>query len=249
MRIFETHAHLDFADYDKDRDQVLRKCFESGVERIINIGIDLETSKNSIALAKKYKQIYATVGFHPSDAETYNEQALFELLKQPKVVGIGEIGLDYYRMRNTKEVQKKVFSRQVEIAVEKKLPIVVHNRDAHEDCLEILERHKPEKVVFHCFSGDELIAERILGNGWKISITGVVTFKNSQIDGVVRMLPKDQFFIETDCPFLAPVPHRGKRNAPYYLQYVIEKIAEIKRVSPRQVAEASYENAERFFGV
>ncbi len=249
MKIYETHAHLDFADFDKDREQVIRKCFDSGVERIINIGIDYETSLNSVKLAAKYDKIYATVGFHPHDADKFDEVQLLELLQKPKVVGIGEIGLDYYRMHNTKPIQKKVFTRQVEIAVEKKLPIVIHDRDAHEDCLDILESLKPEKVVFHCFSGDELIAERVLENGWFISITGTITFKNNIMDGVVGMLPKDRFFIETDCPFLAPVPYRGKRNAPYYLRHVIEKIAEIKRVSPNMVADASYQNAEKFFGV
>ncbi len=249
MRIFETHAHLDFEDFDKDRDQVIKKCFESGVERIINIGIDYETSLNSVKLAAKYDKIFATVGFHPHDANKYDEAQLKDLMQMPKVVGIGEIGLDYYRMRNTKQVQKDVFERQIGIAIDRNLPIVVHNRDAHDDCLDILESMKPKKVVFHCFSGDEAVAERVLGNDWFISITGTVTFKNSHQDGVVRMLPKEKFFIETDCPFLAPVPFRGKRNAPYYLRYVIEKIAEIKRVAPNQVAEQSYLNAEGYFAV
>ncbi len=247
MKIFETHAHLNFKDFNKDRDELIRKCFQSGIEYIINIGLDRETSEASIKLAEKYEQVYATVGYHPHDAEKFDKDVILKLAKHPKVVAIGETGLDFYRNLSPQEVQKKVFSEQVQIALTMNLPLVVHDRDAHVGCLQILEKFNPQKVVFHCFSGDEIFAEKVIANGWFISFTGSITYKKSTLENVIRMVPEDRFFIETDSPFLSPVPCRGKRNSPLNLRYIIEKIAVIRRISPKQVAEITFKNAQNFF--
>lgn len=247
MKIFETHAHLDFKDFDKDRDELIGKCFQNGIEKIINIGVDEETSLRSIELAQKYDYIYASVGFHPHDAEKYSPEILLKLLKNKKVVAIGEIGLDFYRNLSPKEVQEKVFEEQIQIAKQSNLPIIVHDREAHEDCLKILKKYQPLQVVFHCFSGDELFAEQVLNEDWFISFTGTITYKNNRLENVVRMVPNDRFFVETDSPYLSPHPRRGKRNSPLNLTYIIEKIAELKGYSPKQIAEFSYQNAYNFF--
>ena len=247
MKIFETHAHLDFSNFDKDRDALLQDCFAKGIEHIVNVGVDEKTIIASIKMAEKYPQVYATVGYHPHDAEAFDAEIVRKYAKHEKCVAIGEIGLDYYRNLSPKKVQKQVFEEQIKIAMEMDLPIVVHDRDAHEDTLEILEKYMPPKVVFHCFAGDELFAQKVLNNGWKISFTGTITYKNSLLGNVVRMVPNDAFLIETDSPYLTPVPFRGKRNDPTKLRYVIEKIADLKRIPPKKVAEYAYQNSVRFF--
>ncbi len=249
MEIFETHAHLNLSHYDKDREQIIQECFNSDIKYIINVGFDQESSEAGIKLSEKYKEIYASVGYHPHDSDSVSIDVVRKLAKHRKVVAIGEIGLDYYRNLQPKNVQKKAFAEQIELAIELNKPIIIHDREAHEDCLSILEKFNPQKVVFHSFSGDEIFAEKILSKGWMISITGVVTYKNSNLPNVIRMLPKDQFFIETDSPYLPPVPFRGKRNSPAYLKYVIEKIAEIKQVPPKLIAKESFENAKKFFSI
>jgi len=247
MRIFETHAHLDFEDYKKDRDEVIRACTKAGVERIINIGVDAKSTENGIRLSEKYPQIKATGGYHPSEVAHYDEAKLRELLKHKNIIAVGEIGLDYYRLYQPVELQKQVFEAQIKLAMELGLPIVCHDRDAHEDSFAMLKKYSPPKVVFHCFSGDVSFAEKVLAEGWYISITGVVTYKNSTLDNIVRVVPKDRLMIETDCPYLSPVPHRGERNSPEYLIYVVQKIADILGIPPKVVAEQTFENAERFF--
>ncbi|MCK9329112.1 MAG: TatD family hydrolase [Candidatus Cloacimonetes bacterium] len=247
MRIFETHAHLDFDDYNKDREQVIKNCIKAGVERIINIGIDAKTTQKGIELSNKYPQFKATAGYHPSTVHEFDEALLRKLIPNKHIVAIGEIGLDYYRMYNNKELQQQIFEAQVKLAIEFNLPIVIHDRDAHEDCYNILKKYSPKKVVFHCFSGDVTFAEKILNEDWYLSITGVVTYKNSNLSDVIKIIPKDKFFIETDSPYLTPIPYRGKRNSPEYLIYVIQKIAEILRIPPKVIAEQSFKNAEQFF--
>ncbi len=248
MKIFETHAHLDLKDFNKDRARVIEQCKKIGVEYLINIGYNQETSENAIKLASEYDFIYASVGYHPHDAVEFDSDIVRNLARERKVVAIGEIGLDYYRNLSPKKIQKQVFAQQIEIAKELKLPIIVHDRDAHQDSFDILKEHNAKQVVFHCFSGDVVFAEQVLAQGWKLSITGTVTFKNNYaLKDVVRMLPQDSFFIETDSPYLAPVPHRGKRNAPYYLPLVIEEIARIRMEAPVQVAETTFNNAVKFF--
>lgn len=249
MKIFETHAHLNFQHFDKDRDQLIKKCFNRGIEYILNIGVDEKTCNASIKLAEKYDRIYASVGFHPHDATDFNAEFIRQKVQHPKVIAIGEIGLDYYRNLSPKDVQKKVFEQQINIAMELDMPIIVHDRDAHQDCYEILSRNNAKNVVFHCFSGDEVFAQKLLEKGWYISFTGTVTYKNSNMENIIRLVPEDKFFIETDSPYLSPHPLRGKRNSPLNLQYVIEKISEIRGTTPKKIAEFSYWNACNFFNL
>jgi TatD DNase family protein len=247
MKIFETHAHLDFPDYDKDRQTLLEKCFQSGIEHIVNIGIDKKTTQASIKLAKRYPQIFATAGYHPHNADDFVEDSLIELIKSPQVVAIGEVGLDFYRMNAPKDVQLGAFEKQVQIAAQYKMPLVIHSRQAYEQCLQVLSRYDLPKVVFHCFSGDETDARKIIDKGWFISFTGVVTYKNANMDSIVRMVPDEQYFVETDSPYLTPVPHRGKRNSPLNLRHIIEKIAFYKKQTPKTVAQNTFDNASEFF--
>lgn len=247
MKIYETHAHLDFPQFDHDRDILIRKCIEKGITPINNIGVNKETNRASIQLAEKYDEIYATVGYHPHDADKLDIQEIKKLAAHQKVVAIGEIGLDYYRNLTPPKVQKKAFIEQLKIAKELEKPVVIHDRDAHQDILEILEEFLPEKVVFHCFSGDAIFLEKILEKGWFASFTGIITYKNSQLADVIRMIPTDRFFVETDSPYLSPQPNRGKRNSPSNLQYIIQKIAEIKFLTPKKIVAMSYQNAVDFF--
>ena len=249
MKIFETHAHLNFPQFKDDRDSLLKKCFSFGIEYIINIGLDDETSVESIKLAEKYDRVFATVGYHPHDAEKYDEAVLRKLAKHPKVVAIGETGLDFFRNHSPRDAQLKAFEAQIKLAIELDLPLVVHDRDAHDECFELLSKYNPEKVVFHCFSGDEVFAEKVTNMGWHISFTGTITYKNSNYENIVRNVANELFFIETDSPYLAPVPNRGKRNSPLNLRYVVEKIAEIKRITPKKAAEISFDNALKFFNL
>lgn len=247
MQIFETHAHLDFPDFDKDRDDIIQNAYKEGVEYIVNIGVERNSCENSIKLAQKYEQIYATAGFHPHNASEYDEDLLRNFLNNKKVIAIGEIGLDYYRMLTPKRVQQETFEKQVALAAELNLPIIIHDREAHQDCLDILDKYNPKKLVFHCYTGDIFFAEKILQRGWNISFTGIITYKNSHLPDVARIIPPESYFVETDSPYLSPVPKRGKRNSPLHLRYIIEKLAEIRNVTPKMVAQKTYENACRFF--
>lgn len=247
MRIFESHAHLDSKDFEKDREQLINNCRKQGIEYIINIGCNKKTITDSIALAKKYDFIYAAAGYHPHDATELDVDFVRKAANNEKVVAIGEIGLDYFRNLSPKKIQQQAFRAQLELATQIDKPIVIHNREADEDTFKILMEYKPKKVVYHCFSGDVIYAEEVLAQGWYISFTGNITYKKSNLPEVVRMTPPDRFFIETDCPYLTPHPHRGKRNDPTNLRYVIEKIADIKRISPLRAAEFSYQNAKKFF--
>ena len=249
MKIFETHMHLDSQHFDKDREQLIKKCFNSGIEYMINISVDEKSCNASIKLAEKYNQIFAAVGFHPHDVTDYNAKFIRQKAQHQKVVAIGEIGLDYYRNLSPKDVQKKVFEQQIQIAWELELPIIVHDRDAHEDCYEILVRNNAKNVVFHCFSGNEVFAQKLIEKGWFISFTGIVTYKNSNMENTIRLVPEDRFFVETDSPYLSPHPRRGKRNSPLNLQYIIEKISEIRGTTPKKIAELSYNNACNFFAL
>lgn len=249
MKIFESHAHLDFPDYDGDRDDVMLRCREAGVRQIINIGIDEATSKAALKLAETYPEIHAAVGFHPAECIHYNPAVLLGMLDHPRVCALGEIGLDYYRDHHPRHKQIEVFEDQVRIAIERGLPIVIHNREAHDDCLKVLEAYRPDKVVFHCYSGDAGMAERIFRHGWTVSFTGAITYKNNQYGPIVRIAPDNLVMIETDCPFLTPHPHRGKRNAPYYLPLIIAEIARLRGIAPETVAELTYSNGLRFFGI
>jgi TatD DNase family protein len=249
MKLFETHAHLDLPDYDSDRESLINKCFKSGIEYIINISFNKETALSSLELAKKHPHIFATAGFHPHDATDFDAELIKKLAREKKVVAIGEIGLDFFRNLSPYPIQREVFANQAHLAVEYDLPIVVHDRQAHQECYQILKQEEVKEAVLHCFSGDIVFAQQILDAGWMMSFTGSITYPNSHLDDVVRLVPMDRFMIETDCPYLPPHPHRGQRNSPLHLHLIAEKIAEIKGITPNEVAAASFDNAYRFFRI
>ncbi|MCR5358221.1 MAG: TatD family hydrolase [Lachnospiraceae bacterium] len=253
--IFETHAHYDDDAFDTDRDEILRLLHEKGIAPIVDIGASVKSTEEAFLLAHKYDHVYAAVGVHPSDSADLTEKDiewLKGLTEDPKVVAIGEIGLDYHYDEPDKEIQKKWFVRQLFLAKETGLPIVVHSRDAAADTLEILSRDEFRglKGIIHCFSYSFELAKKYVEMGYLIGVGGVVTFKNGRkLHEVVRQTPLENIVVETDCPYLAPEPYRGRRNSSAYLPYVIEKIASLKGLSYEEVRRATYENAAALYGV
>ena len=253
--LIDSHAHLNSHKFKDDFQQVLQRAKENNVLSIVNIGYNLESSYKSIELAEQYDQIVAAIGFHPHDASDVKEQewAPFrELVGHHRVVAIGEMGLDYYRNLSPKEIQKNVFREQIRIAKEIKKPIIIHDRDAHLDVLTIIKEEQAgaNGGVMHCFSGSKETAKECMDLGFHISIAGPVTFANApRLQDVARYIPLDRLMIETDCPYLAPVPHRGKRNEPAYVRYVAEKIAELRQLDYEQIAEATAKNTKQLFRI
>jgi len=252
MEIFDTHAHYDDSSYAADRDEILSAMTKNNVKYIINQGINIETSKFAISLADKYSHIYAAVGIHPEDvdkAEDINE--IKKLATHKKVVAIGEIGLDYHYDNTNKPLQQKYFYEQLNIANDFSLPVVVHDRDAHKDILDTLKSIKVEKVgVVHCFSGSVEMAKELLKLGYYLGFDGPITFKNARTAlEVLEYIPLDRILIETDAPYLTPVPFRGKRNNSMYLVHVIDKIAEIKGISSEEVSDITMKNAKILFNI
>ena len=228
--MIDSHVHLNHPDFVADFDDVLRRAREAGVTRMINIGFDLGSSRETAALTERYEFLYGAVGIHPHDAKTWSatvEAELEALLDKPKIVAVGEIGLDYYRDLTPRDEQRSVFERQIDLARRGEKPIIIHCRDAFGDVIAILknagDRHRG---IFHAFTGDAAAARQVLDLGFHIGIGGVVTFKNAGLDAVVAGLPETAIVLETDCPYLTPVPYRGKRNEPAYLAYVAEKISQ-----------------------
>ncbi len=250
--IFDSHAHYTDKAFDIDRKDLLDSLRESGVCGVINCGADIESSKASLELADKYDYIYFACGIHPEEVENLPQnyiEILKDLAKHPKCVAIGEIGLDYYWRQDTKEKQKEVFENQILLAKELNLPIIVHDREAHGDTLEILKKHKP-KGVLHCFSGSVETAKEILKLGMYIGLGGAVTFKNAKKPvEVAEFIPLDRLLLETDCPYMAPVPMRGKRNDSSLISHIAEKIGEIKGIEPQIVVNSATENVKKLFGV
>jgi len=253
--LFDTHAHLDDDRFEVDRDEIIRQCRQDGVELILNAGSNIETSVKSISLAGKHDFIYAAVGMHPHDASDMDEETagvLAALAENRKVRAIGEIGLDYHYDLSPRGVQKLRFIEQIDLARQLKLPVIVHDREAHGDVMDIFKKTRIKEVggVLHSFSGSAEMALECLKLGLYISISGPVTFNNAKKTvEAVREVPLDMLLIETDSPYLTPVPHRGKRNYPGYVRYVAEKIAEIKGVSYEEVARRTMENGKRLFGI
>ncbi|MBN1660884.1 MAG: TatD family hydrolase [Anaerolineae bacterium] len=258
--LIDTHAHLDFHQFDHDRDAVLRRARDAGVRTIITIGTDVATSRAAVNLAARYAGLFATVGMHPHDAKALDGEALAalrDLGRRPEVVAIGEIGLDFYRDRSPHDVQRRAFRAQLAWAAALGKPVVIHDRDAHDEVMSILVdwaaglKRTPlagRAGVLHTFSGDVSMARRALAAGFYISVSGPVTYKNARdLPDVVRTVPLDRLLVETDCPFLAPEPHRGKRNEPAYVSFVASRIADLKGVPIDQVARATTENARRLF--
>lgn len=250
---FDTHAHYNDEAFDADRSQVLSEIRDSGVSLVVNAGNDLETSLAAMRLAEKHDFIYAAVGWHPQDADSFDAESpelIRKWLKNPKVRAIGEIGLDYYYDNPERDVQRRVLYRQMELARELNVPVVIHDREAHADCLEIVRRFPEVCGEFHCYSGSAEMAKELIDMGWYLGFTGVVTFKNARrVIEVVEICPVDRMLIETDCPYLAPVPVRGKRNDSRYLRHIAEKIAEIKGMAPEEIARITLNNGRRFFRV
>lgn len=251
--IFESHAHYDDEAFDMDRDELLSGLRRQGIGYVMNISSDLSSVRATIALAEKYPFVFAAVGIHPSDTGELNEDHFDWLKKQcrhEKVLAVGEIGLDYYWDNVEREVQKKWFVRQLALANEASLPVVIHSRDAAKDTLDIMKGEKAveKRGVIHCFSYTKESAREFLNMGYLIGVGGVVTFQNAKkLRECVEYLPLDSILLETDSPYLAPVPFRGKRNCSLYLPYVAEKIAEIKGISEEEVIEATEKNAKRLF--
>lgn len=254
MPIFDTHAHYDDSRFDGDRDAVLAALPEAGVELVLDPGCDLPSSRAAAALAERYGHVYAAAGIHPENCAGFQDTdlaALRQLLAQPKVTAIGEIGLDYYWAENPpRDFQQMVFRKQLALAEELDLPVIVHDREAHGDILEIVKEFPGVRGVFHCFSGSPEMAEELLKRGWYLGFDGPVTYKNARrAPEVVAVTPLDRIVVETDAPYMSPVPNRGRRNDSRNLPYIVEKLAEWKGISPEEMAAHTWNNGLRLFGL
>ena len=252
---FDSHAHLDDIKYDGDRHEMLMRAREKGISYIINVGYDLPSSRRSLALAEKYDFIFAAVGIHPHDAGDAGEAALLELAKlcdNPRVVAIGEMGLDYYRNLSPRDIQQEMFRQQIHLAKSLHKPIIVHDREAHGDVMDILKEEDARSAggVLHCFSGSIEMAKECINMGFYISFAGPVTFKNARkACEVAAVVPIDRLLIETDAPYLTPEPYRGKRNESAYVAFVAERIAELRGIRVEELAEVTTGNAKKLFQI
>ena len=256
--LIDSHAHLDFSQFDRDRAQVLERAWAAGLVAIVNAGADLPSSRAGVELAQKHARVFAAVGVHPHDAKELTAEVLTELeslARSPKVAAIGEIGLDFYRDLSPRPVQRKAFEAQLGLAAKLGKPVIIHDRDAHAEVMAILRDWartvtRPEKGVLHCFSGDLEMAEEAVEMGFLLSIAGPITYQNSRkLPEIAAALPLNKMLVETDCPYLAPHPHRGKRNEPAYVALVAEAIARLRGISPEEVGRATTANAARLFGL
>ncbi|MCR5556096.1 MAG: TatD family hydrolase [Butyrivibrio sp.] len=253
--IFDTHAHYDDEQFDIDREELLGSMKEAGIETIVDVGASIETTKKALDLAHKYDFIYAAVGVHPSEVEELDDsklELLRSLSRDEKCVAIGEIGLDYHWPDPDPELQKEWFIRQLDLARQEKLPVIIHSRDAAADTMDILKAQHAEEIggVVHCFSYSKEIARQCVKLGFYIGIGGVLTFKNARkMVEVMEDTPMDRILLETDCPYLAPEPFRGKRNSSLYLPYVVQKMAEVKGISTDEVISITRENARTMYGL
>ena len=249
--LIDTHAHLYEPVYAENIDTLMRELKENGIEKLICVGCEIPTSKRCLELADAYDFVYATVGFHPCDTADIKEDEWEEMKKlsyHKKVVAIGEIGLDYYWDRAPHDVQRYWFERQLDFAKERDLPVAIHTRDATAETIEILKNHDGVRGVFHCYSGSKETLKEVIKMGFSISLGGVVTFKNARrAVECATEVPLDRLLLETDCPYLAPEPHRGKTNRPDYTRYVAEKIGELRGMSGQEIADINRENAIKMF--
>lgn len=251
--LFDTHAHYDSRQFEADRDAVLSALPGQGVGLVMNPGCDLDSSRKAIEIAERYPFVYAAVGVHPEDCGGWQDEDVEELRKlaaHPKVAAIGEIGLDYYWKDNPRELQQQVFRAQLALAEELDLPVIVHDREAHGDSMTIVREFPRVHGVFHCFSGSVEMAKELVGLGWMISFTGVLTYKNARkVVEVAQAVPLDRIMIETDSPYMAPVPHRGERNHSGLVAHTCERLAEIKEISRSECERITYENGVRFYHI
>jgi TatD DNase family protein len=252
--LFDTHAHMDDRSFDEDREELLAALPGKGISLLMNPGCSYESSLNAIALAESHDYIYAAVGSHPDVADEVDE-ALIEKYRNlcsqhPRVKAIGEIGLDYHYEDIPRDIQKRAFRLQMELARELDLPVIVHEREAHEDGLKIVDEFPTVKGVFHCYSGSLEMAKELIKRGWYIGFTGVLTFKNARkAIEVAANIPLDRIVIETDCPYMAPVPFRGKRNDPGLVCHMANKLAELRGISPEEAARITLENGKRLYRI
>ena len=251
--LFDTHAHMNDPAFDEDREEVILGLKEKGVANFLNVGCCLESSKDCIAMAEKYDFVYASVGTHPDSADEVDEAVLDayrQMARHPKVMAIGEIGLDYYYETIPRQIQIQAFRMQMELARELKMPVIVHERNAHDDGMRVVKEFKDVTGVFHCYSGSAEMARQLVDMGWYIGFTGVLTFKNARkaVETAER-IPLERIVLETDCPFMAPEPFRGKRNDPGYLYRMAERLAEIRGISVEEVHAATMENAKRLYRI
>mgnify|MGYP003289790478 FL=1 len=251
--LFDTHTHINAEEFDNEVPETVQRGLENDVTRMAVVGFDTETIEKSLALSKKYQEIYSIIGWHPTESYLYTEEIeerLYHQLQLPKVVAMGEMGLDYHWDTSPKDVQKDVFHRQIQIARELKMPISIHMRDSIEDTYELMKKEHVEDIggIMHSFSGDTLWMERFLDLGMHISVSGVITFKNApEVREVAKAVPFDKLLIETDAPYLAPMPFRGKRNEPAYVKYVAEEVAKQRGISYEEAAHQTMQNANRLF--
>jgi TatD DNase family protein len=256
MRLFDTHAHLHFPDYAEDLDAVLDRAHAAGVRGMVTIGTDRETNHAVVELARRLSDVWGTVGIHPHDAGEAVEDDFAEMERlarsEPKVVGFGEMGLDFFRNLSPPDAQRQVFRRQIHIARDARKPVVIHCRDAHDETIAILAEERAREIggVMHCFSGDVEIARRCLDLGLFISLAGPVTYKNARaLPDVARFVPEDRLVVETDCPYLPPTPHRGKRNEPAFVALTAAFVAELRGADPEALGDALTANAATLFGI
>lgn len=252
MPIFDTHAHYDADQFASDREAVLTALPAAGVGLVVDPGCDVASSREAVALAERFDHVYAAVGIHPEDCDGCTDadfDAIRELCRREKVVAVGEIGLDYYWKENPpRDFQEQVFRRQIELALELDLPVIIHDREAHGDSLRIVLDYPGLRGVFHCFSGSPEMAQELLKRGWYLGFDGPITYKNAKrAPEVAAITPMDRIVIETDAPYMAPVPFRGKRNDSRLLPYVVEKLAEWKGVTPEEMTRITCENGKRLF--
>jgi TatD DNase family protein len=251
--LIDTHAHIQMTEFDADREETLSRARVAGIELMVTVGYHLEASRLAVEAAGRYPEVFASVGIHPHDARHYDEkteQALRELAGSPKVVAIGEAGLDFFRDRSPRPAQIEAFRRQIHLAKERGLPLIVHDREAHQETMQILREEQAEVVVLHCFSGDLAMAEEAWARGYYTSIAGPVTYpKNEALREVVRRARPDRLVLETDCPYLPPQAFRGKRNEPAHLLKTAHEVADLLGVSLDELGRLTTENARRLFRV
>ena len=251
--IFDTHAHYDSGAFNADRLELLAGMPAAGVGLIVDPGCDAPSSRMALELAERFAFVYAAVGIHPEDIDKYDIESyaeVCEMARHPKCVAIGEIGLDYYWDATHKDEQNALFRRQIELALELCKPVIVHDREAHADCLAIVTDYPALSGVFHCYSGSAEMAKELLKRGWYLGFDGPITYKNARKAlEVLEICPPERILIETDSPYLSPVPMRGKRNDSRNLRYVIETVAAVKGMPPEEVERLTFENGRRLFGI